>query len=176
MSGYAKQQLVLLWSHATFPGSILAKAYKFAQGIAKPCKIADDSVDFRLSFVFGAPARRCSHTHSEIISCCEDDLWSPIIQAFCIKPTGNIDRDFVAAMVSHHQGAIDMAKAELRYGREAQLRRSAREIIVDQIQQISLMRLAAGEPLPPSVSSPTDRLSQPLAGRGSKVDPLNGRV
>jgi uncharacterized protein (DUF305 family) len=84
-----------------------------------------------------------------------------------IKPTGNIDRDFVAMMVPHHQGAIDMAQAELRYGREAQLRRIAQEIIVDQIQQISLMRLAVGEPLSPSVSSPTDPLPQALAGRGS---------
>ena len=75
-----------------------------------------------------------------------------------IKPTGNIDRDFVAMMVPHHQGAIDMAQEELRYGREAQLRRIAQEIIVDQTQQISLMRLAVGEPLPPSVSSPTDPL------------------
>src|SRR6201984_3729182 len=84
-----------------------------------------------------------------------------------IKPTANIGRDFVAMMVPHHQGAIDMAKAELRYGREAQLRRIAQEIIVDQIQQISLMRLAVGEPLPPSVSPPTDPLPQPRAGRGS---------
>src|SRR6201981_3471434 len=82
-----------------------------------------------------------------------------------IKPTGKIDRDFVATMVPHHQGAIDMAQAELRYGREAQLRRIAQEIIVDQIQQISLMRLAAGEPLPPSVSSPTDPLPQPVAAQ-----------
>ena len=59
-----------------------------------------------------------------------------------MKPAGNIDRDFVAMMVPHHQGAIDMAEAELRHGREAQLRRIAQEIIVDQIQQISLMRLA----------------------------------
>ena len=76
-----------------------------------------------------------------------------------IKPTGNIDRDFVAMMVPHHQGAIEMAQAELRYGREAQLRRIAQEIVVDQIQQISLMRLAVGEPLPSSVSSPTNPTS-----------------
>jgi YVTN family beta-propeller protein len=82
-----------------------------------------------------------------------------------IKPTGNIDRDFVAMMVPHHEAAIDMAKAELRYGREVQLRRIAKEIVVDQIQQISLMRLSVGEPLPPSVSSPTDPASQPLAGQ-----------
>jgi len=82
-----------------------------------------------------------------------------------IKPTGNIERDFVAMMVPHHEGAIDMAKAELRYGREVQLRRIAQEIVVDQIQQISLMRLAVGEPLPPSVSSPTDPPSQSVAGQ-----------
>jgi uncharacterized protein (DUF305 family) len=75
-----------------------------------------------------------------------------------IKPSGNIDRDFVVMMVPHHQSAIDMAQAELRYGREAQLRRIAQEIIVDQTRQISLMRLAVGEPLPPFVSSPTDPL------------------
>jgi YVTN family beta-propeller protein len=79
-----------------------------------------------------------------------------MVNNMTIKPTGNIDRDFVAMMVPHHEGAIDMAKAELRYGREAQLRRVAQEIVVDQIQQISLMRLAVGEPLPPSMSSPTD--------------------
>jgi hypothetical protein len=81
-----------------------------------------------------------------------------------IKPTGDIDRDFVAMMVPHHQGAIDMAQAELRYGHDAQLKRIAQEIIVDQIQQISLMRLAVGEPLPPSVSSLTNPTVPPQTG------------
>jgi Domain of unknown function (DUF305) len=72
-----------------------------------------------------------------------------------IKPTGDIDRDFVGMMVPHHQGAIDMAKAELRYGKNEQLRRLAQEIIVTQQQEIAAMRLAVGEPLPPSVPSPT---------------------
>jgi hypothetical protein len=73
-----------------------------------------------------------------------------------IKPTGDIDRDFVAMMVPHHQGAIDMAQAELRYGRNVQLRHIAQEIIVDEVQEIALMRLAVGEALPPSIASPTD--------------------
>jgi YVTN family beta-propeller protein len=79
-----------------------------------------------------------------------------MVNDMTIKPTGNIDRDFVAMMVPHHDGAIDMARAELRYGHEPALRRIAQEIVVDQIQQISLMRLAVGEHLPASVSSPTD--------------------
>lgn len=72
-----------------------------------------------------------------------------------VKPTGDVDRDFVAMMVPHHQGAIDMAKAVLRYGHNEQIRRIAQEIIVDQLQEIAAMRLALGETLPPSVASPT---------------------
>lgn len=72
-----------------------------------------------------------------------------------ITPTGDIDRDFVAMMESHHQGAIDMAQAVLRYGRNEQIRRIAQEIIVDQQQEIAAMRFAIGAPLPPSSAAPT---------------------
>ena len=72
-----------------------------------------------------------------------------------VKPTGDVDADFVAMMVPHHQGAIDMALAVLRHGRNAQIRRLAQEIIVTQQQEIAAMRLAVGQPLPPSAPSPT---------------------
>ena len=72
-----------------------------------------------------------------------------------VNPTGDVDRDFVAMMVPHHQGAIDMAQAVLRHGRNEQLRRLAQEIIVTQQQEIAAMRLAVGEPLPPSIAAPT---------------------
>src|ERR1700756_316653 len=65
-----------------------------------------------------------------------------------IKPSGDVDQDFVAMMVPHHQGAVDMAQAELRYGKNEQLRRIAQEIIVDQLQEITAMRLALDQPLP----------------------------
>jgi hypothetical protein len=73
-----------------------------------------------------------------------------------IRPSGNIDADFVAMMEPHHQGAIDMALAELRYGHNEQLRRIAQEIIIDQQQEIAAMRLALGQPLPPSLPAPTE--------------------
>ncbi|WP_346308127.1 DUF305 domain-containing protein [Phyllobacterium sp.] len=72
-----------------------------------------------------------------------------------VKPTGDVDRDFVAMMVPHHQGAIDMALAVLRYGNNENIKRLAQEIIVTQQQEIAAMRLAIGEPLPPSKPSPT---------------------
>ena len=71
-----------------------------------------------------------------------------------IKPSGDVDQDFAAMMVPHHRGAMEMAQAELRHGRNEQLRRIAQEIIVDQQQEIGAMRLALGQPLPPSVAAP----------------------
>ena len=71
-----------------------------------------------------------------------------------VKPTGDVDADFVAMMIPHHQGAIDMAVAELRYGKNEQLRRMAQEIIVNQQQEIAAMRLALGQKLPPSAPAP----------------------
>jgi uncharacterized protein (DUF305 family) len=71
-----------------------------------------------------------------------------------VKPTGDVEVDFVAMMVPHHQGAIDMAIAVLRYGRNPQIRRLAQEIIVTQQQEIAAMRLAVGQPLPPAMPAP----------------------
>ena len=87
-----------------------------------------------------------------------------------IKPTGDVDRDFVQMMVPHHQGAIDMARAELKYGRNEQLRRMSQEIIVTQQQEIAAMRLAIGDPLPPSAASPTQPDVAPAA-RPSAMPP-----
>jgi hypothetical protein len=56
--------------------------------------------------------------------------------------------------VPHHQGAVDMAQAELRYGHNERLRRIAQEIVVEQQQEIIAMRLALGQRLPPSAPAP----------------------
>jgi uncharacterized protein (DUF305 family) len=78
-----------------------------------------------------------------------------------VKPTGDVDADFAAMMIPHHQGAIDMALAELRYGKNEQLRRIAQEIIVDQQQEIAAMHLALGQKLPPSTAAPTQAAAPP---------------
>ena len=83
-----------------------------------------------------------------------DAAMAKMMAAMDIKPSGDVDADFVAMMVPHHQGAIDMAQAQLRHGRNEQLRRLAQEIIVTQQQEIAAMRLALGQALPPSVPSP----------------------
>ena len=79
------------------------------------------------------------------------------------KPSGDIDRDFVAMMTPHHQGAIDMAVIELRYGKNETLRRIAQEIIVDQMQEIDAMKLAIGDKVSTSAPAPTQAASMPPA-------------
>ena len=83
-----------------------------------------------------------------------DAAMTKMMNDMAAKPTGDIDRDFVAMMNPHHQGAIDMARAVLRYGHNEKVRRLAQEIIVTQQQEIVVMRLALKEPRPPSTASP----------------------
>jgi len=84
-----------------------------------------------------------------------------MMKAMMVPPSGDVDADFVTMMLPHHQGAIDMAVAELRHGKNEQLKRIAQEIIVDQQQEIAAMQLAMGRPLPPSRPVPTQ--SQPAS-------------
>jgi uncharacterized protein (DUF305 family) len=65
-----------------------------------------------------------------------------------VTPTGNPDRDFAAMMIPHHQGAIDMAKVELRFGHDPALRRLAQGIIVQQRKEIAVMQRSLST-LPP---------------------------
>ncbi|WP_246703119.1 DUF305 domain-containing protein [Rhizobium sp. SG741] len=84
-----------------------------------------------------------------------DAAMTKMMDGMSVKPSGDVDRDFVAMMTPHHQGAIDMAVAALKYGKNEQLRRIAQEIIVEQQQEIIAMKLAIGDPLPPPTSAPT---------------------
>jgi uncharacterized protein (DUF305 family) len=61
-------------------------------------------------------------------------------KAMAIDYSGNADVDFVRGMIPHHQGAIDMAKVELRYGKDPQMRKLARDIITAQEKEIAGMK------------------------------------
>lgn len=54
--------------------------------------------------------------------------------------TGNPDRDFLAMMIPHHAGAVEMARLVLIYGRDPLVRQLAEEIIAGQQAEIAGMR------------------------------------
>ena len=85
-----------------------------------------------------------------------ESAMSQMMTDMMAKPTGDVDRDFVAMMIPHHQGAVEMAKAELKYGHNELLRRLSKEIIANQQQEITVMRLAVddGRPLPSGSPTP----------------------
>ena len=81
----------------------------------------------RSSDLLLAPGIRCA-SHVAVAASAEDPFlalnqtaMSRIMAGMTVRPTGDADRDFVAIMVPHHQGAIDMAQAELVYGRKQKL-------------------------------------------------------
>ena len=61
-------------------------------------------------------------------------------EGMAIKYTGDADVDFVRGMIPHHQGAVDMAKIELEYGKDPDNRKLAEEIIASQEKEIAVMQ------------------------------------
>ena len=99
-----------------------------------------------LSFTMASIGRATGHNDQNHQS--DDSDWSELIASMdkmhmamgAVARSGNSDIDFVRLMIPHHQGAIDMAKTQLLYGKDPQMRRLAQEIITDQQLEIELMR------------------------------------
>jgi uncharacterized protein (DUF305 family) len=99
------------------------------------------------SFVASAIVQAGTHDHGGQQG--TDPDWSELIASMdkmhmamgAIKQSGNNDVDFVRLMLPHHQAALDMAKTQLLYGNNPQMRRLAQEIITAQQSEIALMQL-----------------------------------
>jgi hypothetical protein len=137
--------------HGLAPFGAVTLAIGFVLGEASLVSASDESLSAQDNLV---TIRSAASAEGPFLAD-SDAATKKMMDGMAAKPTGDADADFVATMVPHHQGAIDMAVAVLRYGRNAQIRRLAQEIIVTQQQEIAAMRLAVGQTLPPSVPSPT---------------------
>lgn len=99
------------------------------------------------NFATGIIVQAGAHDHGSQTSTEPD--WSELIASMdkmhmamgAIDRSGDSDIDFVRLMLPHHQAAIDMAKTQLLYGKDPQMRRLAQEIITDQQSEIELMQL-----------------------------------
>ncbi len=116
-----------------------------------------------LAFIVGSAAARTARisdreASTEDFQAMMNDATKRMHAEMHVPFTGDADRDFARLMIPHHQGAIDMAIVELRFGKDERLKRLAQEIIVSQQQEIAVMHLALGDALPPGSPAPT-RLS-----------------
>jgi uncharacterized protein (DUF305 family) len=57
-----------------------------------------------------------------------------------MKPSGDPDKDFLTMMIPHHQGAIDMAEVQVKYGKDEKVKAMAQKIIDDQEREIAEMK------------------------------------
>jgi len=93
----------------------------------------------------GSWAQQGPHRNNTIL----EDHWSELAASMekmhvamgAVDSSEKADVDLVRLMLPHHQAAIDMAKTQLMYGNDPEMRRLAQEIITDQQSEIELMRL-----------------------------------
>ena len=89
----------------------------------------------------GAPTTPATPTAAATPSTAEFEAGAARMHSdMAIAYTGNTDIDFARGMIPHHQGAIDMARVQLRHGKDPAMRKLARDVIKAQEKEIQFLR------------------------------------
>ena len=92
------------------------------------------------AFVFGTPLLALAQDNTEIVKNANKVANDKMMHNMTMPMSGDADKDFVMMMIPHHQGAIDMAKVELKFGKDKKLRAMAEAIIKAQEKEIAEMK------------------------------------
>ena len=91
------------------------------------------------AFVIGTPVLALAQDTTEAVKNAYKVANDKMMQEMMKPMSGDADKDFIKMMIPHHQGAIDMAKVELKYGKDKKLRVMAEKIIKAQEKEIAEM-------------------------------------
>jgi uncharacterized protein (DUF305 family) len=108
--------------------------------LAAPATAIADPVDMDMPHVhmdMGAAGGQSAETSES--SKAFEEASEKMHQNMMLSFSGDADVDFVQGMIPHHQGAIDMAQVEMKYGKDPEIRKLAEDIIRAQEAEISAM-------------------------------------
>jgi uncharacterized protein (DUF305 family) len=136
------KRYALLVAAALLAAPIAAHAEDAAPGAAKSGGMDMKSTDMKNmeGMDSGAASEKSGDAAAAPSTRAFEAASAAMMKAMTIKYSGNADIDFVRGMIPHHEGAVEMAKIELQYGKDPKLKKLAKAIIAAQEKEISFMK------------------------------------